>query len=108
MGACICLFIALGIAAGGQLARDSVTAKTMQACAEHKRTLGEIIFSDYTKQRGTILETWRLQVATLVRALFKILAVYLSIGLLNRVTMVVLGALIVVPGLVPIPVNELS
>ena len=100
IGACVCLVIALGMAAGGQVACDGFISRTMQACDEHKVTLGEIIFSDYTKTPQTVFHALRLQVTTFVRALFKILTVYLSVALLNRVMMIVLGALIFVPNIV--------
>jgi len=88
------------MAAGGQAARDGFISGTMQACDEHKVTLGEVFFDDYTKKPRTAFDALRLQVTTLVRALFKILTVYLSVALLRRAMMVVLGALIFVPNIV--------
>lgn len=100
IGACVCLAITLGMAMSGQKASDWFVSRTMQASDEHKATIGELLFSDYTDKPRTILGTLRLQVKTLVRALFKILTVYLSVTSLNRGVMAVLLALVVVPSMV--------
>jgi hypothetical protein len=100
IGACVCLTIALGMAVGGREARDSFISRTMQACDDHKATIGDLLFSDFSAKPRTILDALRLQAKMFVRALFKILSVYLSVALLNRVMMVVLGVLFFVPNIV--------
>lgn len=100
IGACVCLVIALRLAISDLAARDSFTSRAMQASGERKATLGEILFSDYTVKPTTVPGALRLQVTTLVRALFKILAVYLSIASLNLFMMLLLGALTFVPSIV--------
>lgn len=100
IGACVCLVIALRLAIGGQGASDRFVSRTMQTSDRHKATIGEIVFSDYTKKPRTILDALRLQVQTLVRALFKILTVYLSVATLNRAMMIVVAVLVFVPDIV--------
>jgi len=100
IGACVCLLITFGVATGSWVACNGFISRTMHACEENKRTLGQIIFTDYTKKPRTIFDAGRLQVTTLIRALFKILTVYLSVALLNRVMMFLLGVLIFVPNIV--------
>lgn len=100
IGACACLVIVLGMAVGGQRARGGFVSRTMQASDERKATVGETIFSDYTRKPRTALDALRLQVTTLVRALFKILTAYLSVTSLNRLMVVVLVALVFISNMV--------
>jgi len=100
IGACVCLAFALGMAARGQGDGDSFVSRTMQASDRHNATIGEIVFSDYTRKPGTILDALRLQAQTLVRGLFKILTVYLSVATLNRAMMIVVVILVFVPDIV--------
>lgn len=100
IGACVCLIIVLWLAVGGQRARGGFVSRAMQASDERKATAGETIFSDYTRKPRTALDALRLQVTTLVRALLKILTVYLSVTSLNRVMMVVIVALVFISSMV--------
>lgn len=100
IGACVCLIIALGRAVGDLTVRGRFASRAMQASDERKATYGEMIYTDYTGKPRTLLDALRLQVLALVRALLKILTVYLSVTSLNRVMMVVLVALIFVPNMV--------
>ena len=100
IGACVCLAFALGMAARGQGDGDSLVSRTMQASDRHNATIGEIVFSDYARKPGTILDALRLQAQTLVRGLFKILTIYLSVATLNRAMMIVVAVLVFVPDIV--------
>jgi hypothetical protein len=104
IGACICQMFLLGVVANSQGLNNTsffdFVSRTMQVHDKQKETLGGLIFSDYTRKPNTIVDVLRLQATTLVRALFKILGVYFSVGLLNPVITVVLGLLFFLPNIV--------
>jgi hypothetical protein len=105
VGACICLMFSLGMAVNGQgLNNASVffgfVSRTMQIHDRKKAKFGDLIFSDYTRKPNTIVDALQLQTTTLVRALRKILGVYLSVGFLGPVKKVILGILFFLPNIV--------
>jgi hypothetical protein len=74
-------------------------SRTMQIHNRKEETFGGLIFSDYTRKPNTIVDALKLQATTLVHALLKILAIFLSVGYLGPVKTVILGILFFLPNI---------
>jgi tetratricopeptide (TPR) repeat protein len=102
IGASVCLMFLLGVAANSQgLNNASIffdfVARTMEVHDKRRETLGGAIFSDYMRRPCGVADALRLQVATLIHALVKILTLPFSVVLLNRVVMSVFAILLILP-----------
>ena len=104
IGACICLIFSLGMAVNDRDLNNPSTffgfvSRTMQIHNRREETFGGLIFSDYTRKPNTIVDALKLQATTLVHALLKILAIFLSVGYLGPVKTVILGILFFLPNI---------
>jgi tetratricopeptide (TPR) repeat protein len=112
IGAFICLLFLLGIALNEQSLNNTSSffgflEKTMRSHDEQQKTLGGFLFCDYTRNPKGVLDALHLQFTNLIRALFKIVMVFFSVGLLHPVISIVIAVLFFGPKLIldhPVPI----
>ena len=111
IGAFVCLMFLLGVATIGQSAEGGsffgFILRTMRRKETQKGTIGEIVFSDFTRASSGFLDAVTVQVQSLIHASTKILLIPFSIGQVNHGMMIIFVLWLILPSFIldhPLPV----